>query len=190
MSNWLSALIWPISPVLAMWWFSPLTVTRALGCFERHTVGCRVHRVDAERLRLLDHVLVEVERGVGRFHRVRRRPVRSVLGLEGLDERRVLGAVDALEVVPGGVLTGEIDAHRRSLFLGDRHRDDRRVVGAEAGLVVGLDEADVGRAVDGVEHEVGLAPRRSWRPASSSRRCRAARTPHRRSRCRAPPRTA
>ena len=27
MSNWFSALIWPIRPVLAMWWFSPLTVT-------------------------------------------------------------------------------------------------------------------------------------------------------------------
>ena len=31
MSNWLSALIWPINPVLAMWWFSPLIVTRPSG---------------------------------------------------------------------------------------------------------------------------------------------------------------
>ena len=159
MSNWLFGVDLADQPGLGDVVVVAVDGDRALRCLEGDTVGRLVDGVDAEGLRLLDHALVEVQRGVGRFHRVRRRAVGAVLRLERLDEGGVHRAVDALEVVPSGVLAREVHPHGRRLLLGDRHRDDRRVVRAQAGLVVGLDEADVRRAVDRVEHEVGLRRR-------------------------------
>ena len=129
MSNWLSALIWPISPVLAMWWFSPLTVTDALRRVEVIRRPSGVHRVDVRTTRPSRPCPC---RGTARCTPPPSGPTSAAaagyLAWKASMNVGFVRALDALEVVPGGVLTGDLVTHGRRLFLGDRHRDDRRVV--------------------------------------------------------------
>ena len=158
MSNWLSGV--DLADVARLRDVVVLAVERdrALRCGERDGLRLRrgVHLVDVERAGRLDEGLVQVQRDVGGLHRVGGDAAAVGVGLPALDELRVGVGLERLEVVPGRVVAGDLVAHGRRLLLGDRHRDDRRRRRREAGVVVGLDEADVRRAVDGVEDEVGL----------------------------------
>jgi hypothetical protein len=127
----------------------------ALGSVEGGAAGRLLDVGHVEGVGLLDHRLVEVERGVRRLHRVGGGLVLAVRRLVGRDELLVLRAVDGLVVVPGGELALEqVGAHRGDLLLGDRHRDHRCL--GEALVEVALEEGHVGVAVDGVEDRVGL----------------------------------